>query len=267
MIRAFRARSGFTSTSVAGLERFRLLFSHGGPEQCLEVSARPRGGDCLREFETTYILQPEITDEGVGAVNARLDGIFEKGGSVRLLFDDDGKRRLAYEIAGFQKGHYVTAQYLDDGAVVPVIERSLRLDESVLRFLTVRIADRVTNIEERKEQAVEEEKVRAQRAAERAVRDAEEAKARAEMDAAREAEEAARAAEEAARAAEEAARAAEEAARAAQAAAEASAAEASAAEEGKVAGAAEDDEAAGGEEAAAEPAGTPEKTPAGGEES
>ena len=41
----------------------------------------------MREFETTYILQPEITDEGVAALNARLDGIFEKGGSIRLLVE------------------------------------------------------------------------------------------------------------------------------------------------------------------------------------
>ena len=93
----------------------------------------------MREFETTYVLQPEITDEGVAALNTRLDGIFESSGSIRLLYEDDGKRRLAYEIAGFQKGHYITAQYLDEGAVVPELERALRLDESVLRFLTIRV--------------------------------------------------------------------------------------------------------------------------------
>jgi small subunit ribosomal protein S6 len=200
----------------------------------------------LREFETTYILQPEITDEGVAALNTRLDGIFEKGGSIRLLYEDDGKRRLAYEIGGFQKGHYVTAQYLDEGGVVPDLERTLRLDESVLRFLTIRVTDRVANIEERKERAVEEEKVRAQRAAERAEREAEEAKARAESEAAREAEDAQRAAD---AAAAEAARAAE--------AAEAAPADA----------APESGEAAAAPEASEAPAETPEEKPAGGEES
>ena len=152
----------------------------------------------MREFETTYVLQPEITDEGVAALNERLDGLFEKSGSIRLLYEDDGKRRLAYEINGFQKGHYVTAQYLDAGDVVPELERTLRLDESVLRFLTVRVADRVTDIEARKAAAKEEEQVRAARAAERAAREAEEAKARAESEAARAEAEAQRAAEAAA---------------------------------------------------------------------
>jgi small subunit ribosomal protein S6 len=132
----------------------------------------------LREFETTFILQPEITEEGAKAINDRLDSILERHGAVRLLCDDDGKRRLAFEIRHFQKGHYFTLHYFDGGKVVPELERALRLDESVLRFLTVRVADEVGDIEERKRQAAEEEKLRAERAAERAALEAQEARER-----------------------------------------------------------------------------------------
>ena len=132
----------------------------------------------LREYETTFILQPEITDEGVKSVRERLDGILERNGAVRLLYDDDGKRRLAYEIKHFQKGHYLTLHYFDGGKAVPEVERSLRLDESVLRFLTVKVSDTVGDVEERKKQAAEEEKIRAERAAERAALDAQEARDR-----------------------------------------------------------------------------------------
>ena len=132
----------------------------------------------LREFETTYILQPEITEEGAKAINQRLDSILERTGAIRLLLDDDGKRRLAFEIKHFQKGHYFTLHYFDGGKAVPEIERALRLDESVLRFLTVRVADEVGDIEERKRQAAEEEKLRAERAAERAALEAQEARER-----------------------------------------------------------------------------------------
>jgi small subunit ribosomal protein S6 len=132
----------------------------------------------LREFETTFILQPEITEEGAKAINDRLDSILERHGAVRLLCDDDGKRRLAFEIRHFQKGHYFTLHYFDGGKVVPELERALRLDESVLRFLTVRVADEVGDVEERKRQAAEEEKLRAERAAERAALEAQEARER-----------------------------------------------------------------------------------------
>jgi small subunit ribosomal protein S6 len=132
----------------------------------------------LREYETTFIVQPEISDEGREALCQKLDASLEKQGSVRLMLDDVGKRKLAYEIQKFQKGHYLTLTYLDDGRAVKEIERLLRLEESVLRFLTVQVSAEVVDIEARKTEAAEQEKLRKQRAAERAAREAEEERAR-----------------------------------------------------------------------------------------
>jgi len=133
----------------------------------------------VREFETTFIVQPEISDEGLQAIRARLDGILARHGAVRLMCDDLGRKRLAYEIRRFQKGHYLELVYLDKGPVVPEIERALRLDDSVLRFLTVQVATHVEDIEKRKAQAAALEEERARKAAERAAREAEEEAARA----------------------------------------------------------------------------------------
>jgi small subunit ribosomal protein S6 len=132
----------------------------------------------VREYETTFIVQPEISDEGREGLLVKLDGLLEKQGGVRLGLDDVGKRKLAYEIRKFQKGHYYTLQYLDKGPVVKELERQLRLEESVLRFLTVMVNEEVVDIEARKASAAEEEKLRKQRAAERAAREAEEERAR-----------------------------------------------------------------------------------------
>jgi len=132
----------------------------------------------VREYETTFIVQPEISDEGREVILQKLDGLLEKQGGIRLGLDDVGKRKLAYEIRKFQKGHYYTLQYLDRGPIVKELERQLRLEESVLRFLTVMVNEEVVDIEGRKASAAEEEKVRKQRAAERAAREAEEERAR-----------------------------------------------------------------------------------------
>lgn len=132
----------------------------------------------VREYETTFIVQPEISDEGREAMLQKLDALIEKQGAVRLAVDDVGKRKLAYEIQKFQKGHYYTLQYLDRGPAVKELERTLRLEESVLRFLTVMVNEEVTDIEGRKAAAAEEERLRKQRAAERAAREAEEERAR-----------------------------------------------------------------------------------------
>ena len=134
----------------------------------------------MREYETTFIVQPEISDEGCRELLTRIDGILEREGAIRLLHDDQGKRKLAYEIRKFQKGRYVTTHYLDFGRAVAPLERVLRLEESVLRFLTVQVSDRVEDIEQRKGAAVEEERIRAERARERAAREAEEEQARRE---------------------------------------------------------------------------------------
>lgn len=135
-----------------------------------------------REYETTFIVQPEISDEGAKAILARLDGVLASAGATRLMCEDHGKRKLAYEIKKFHKGHYYTLMYLDGGKVVPEVERVLRLDESILRFLTVQAAENVTDIEGRKAAAAAAEVEQAKRAAERAAREAEEAEARREAE-------------------------------------------------------------------------------------
>lgn len=127
----------------------------------------------MREFETCFIVQPEISDEACTELCTRLDGILEKSGARRVWLDDWGKRKLAYEIQHFQKGHYFVLYYLDDGKVVGEIERTLRLEESVLRFLTARAEEEVTDVEARLAEGREEERVQREKAAERAAREAE----------------------------------------------------------------------------------------------
>ncbi|MDJ0788928.1 MAG: 30S ribosomal protein S6 [Myxococcota bacterium] len=135
----------------------------------------------MREYETTFIIQPEISEEGCQELLGRVDALLGREGAERLLHDDQGRRRLAYEINNFQKGRYVTTYYLDEqGKSVEPFERLLRLEESILRFLTVMADDDVSDLDERRTRAKEQEKLQAERARERAEREAEEEKARQE---------------------------------------------------------------------------------------
>ena len=118
----------------------------------------------MREYETMFVVQPEISDEGTAAILARLDGELEKAGSIRLLCEDWGKRKLAYEIEKFHKGHYHILRFLDSGQVIPPLERTLRFEESVLRFLTVLVDEEVVDIEARKARAATEEEEQRKRA-------------------------------------------------------------------------------------------------------
>ncbi len=129
----------------------------------------------MREYETTLIVQPEISDEGIASLQQRLDGTLEASNGIRLLYDDLGKRRLAYEIQNFQKGRYVMLRFLDEGSSIPGLERALRLEDSIIRFLTVQVSDDVKDVPARQAAAAEEQRIRAEKAAERAAREAEEA--------------------------------------------------------------------------------------------
>jgi small subunit ribosomal protein S6 len=136
----------------------------------------------LREYETTFIVQPEISDEGGLAILSKLDGILKTGGATRLMCEDHGKRKLAYEVRKFHKGHYYTLMFLDEGTVVPDLERVLRLEESVLRFMTILAKEEVADVEARKAEASAAEEEQTKRAEERAVREAEEATSRREAE-------------------------------------------------------------------------------------
>ncbi len=92
-----------------------------------------------REYETTYILRPNTTNEGVAEVNTRIKGVIESMGGKVLKVDNWGKRRLAYEVAKERKGIYIYWLYLAKSGVVEEAERNLRMLDNVIRYLTVKV--------------------------------------------------------------------------------------------------------------------------------
>src|SRR3954469_1398990 len=96
-----------------------------------------------REYETTYILRPNTSNEGVAEVNTRIKGIIEGMGGKIIKVDNWGKRRLAYEVAKERKGIYLYWQYLAQPGVVEETERNLRMLDNVIRYLTVKVDDNI----------------------------------------------------------------------------------------------------------------------------
>ncbi len=92
-----------------------------------------------REYETTYILRPNTSNEGVAEVNTRIRGVIEGMGGKILKVDNWGKRRLAYEVAKERKGIYLYWLYLSQPGVVEETERNLRMLDAVIRYLTVKV--------------------------------------------------------------------------------------------------------------------------------
>ena len=96
-----------------------------------------------REYETIYILRPNTPNEGVAEVNTRIRGIIEQMGGKIIKVDNWGKRRLAYEVAKERKGIYLYWQYLATPGVVEETERNLRMLDSVIRYLSVKVDENI----------------------------------------------------------------------------------------------------------------------------
>jgi len=96
-----------------------------------------------REYETIYIMRPDIDAEGAERVGARLSEVVDREKGRLTKVELWGRRRLAYDIAKHRRGIYVYLKYLGDGAVVSEVERSLRLSDGVLKYQTVLLRSNV----------------------------------------------------------------------------------------------------------------------------
>jgi small subunit ribosomal protein S6 len=96
-----------------------------------------------REYETIFILRPDVTNEQIGAVNTRVRGVVESGAGKLIKVENWGRRKLAYEVKKQLKGVYLFWKYLGDPGLVEELERNLRLTDTVIRYYSVKVADNV----------------------------------------------------------------------------------------------------------------------------
>jgi small subunit ribosomal protein S6 len=93
-------------------------------------------------YDVLLIVDPQLTDEEVAQLSGRLqESLAALGGEVTGS-ENWGKRRLAFELRKHREGHYLLFMAQAAPAVVREYERQLRLNESVLRFLTTRVVER-----------------------------------------------------------------------------------------------------------------------------
>jgi small subunit ribosomal protein S6 len=87
------------------------------------------------------IVDPQLTDEEIAQLGARLqEALVTLGGEV-MTSEDWGRRRLVFELRKQREGHYLLLQVRAVPAVMREYERQLKLNESVLRFLMTRVVE------------------------------------------------------------------------------------------------------------------------------
>jgi small subunit ribosomal protein S6 len=97
----------------------------------------------MRHYETLYIVNPELDDENYKAVVDKFRDLIEKEKSVIVKLEEWGKQRLAYQVKKFDQGAYVLMDYCGGSGVTAELERDLKLDDRILKYQTVKLADDV----------------------------------------------------------------------------------------------------------------------------
>jgi small subunit ribosomal protein S6 len=127
----------------------------------------------MRHYETTFILRPNLGEEQFTEIIDRTVGIITGDDGAIITLDRWGIKRLAYEINREVQGYYVYLNFAAPGKTAAEIERIFRIDDRVLRYLTVKLGDAMNAeaIEAEKERIAE---VAAQAAAKAAAAEGEE---------------------------------------------------------------------------------------------
>jgi small subunit ribosomal protein S6 len=97
---------------------------------------KPKGGT-MRRYETIFILDPDVSEEQRGSVFGRLSDLMGQKAGLQVTLDEWGAKKLAYEIRKKHRGYYVRLDYCGGGDLVDEIERFFRIDDRILKYMTI----------------------------------------------------------------------------------------------------------------------------------
>jgi small subunit ribosomal protein S6 len=110
-------------------------------EECYVSSEVEQQDDQQREYELVFILQGNLDDEGVRTFNERLNQVITTQAGSVISTEMWGRRTLAYPIGKSFEGHYILERFNLPPVGTEEVERLLRFNESVLRYLLIRNGD------------------------------------------------------------------------------------------------------------------------------
>jgi small subunit ribosomal protein S6 len=93
----------------------------------------------MKTYEVMFIVVPNAADEEIDKVVGNMETAVRGAQGEVLSVDKIGKRKLAYRVGKFEEGYYVLLNIKATGEVVKELERRLRVTDSVLRYITVRV--------------------------------------------------------------------------------------------------------------------------------
>jgi small subunit ribosomal protein S6 len=107
----------------------------------------------MRHYEVTWIMRPSLGDTQFDEIIDRTAGIITDDGGTVIDISRWGIKKLAYDIRKESQGCYVCMNFAAPGGTIKELERIFRIDDRVLRYLTIKLADAIdaAGIEQAKE--------------------------------------------------------------------------------------------------------------------
>ena len=91
----------------------------------------------MKRYETIAIIDPDLSKEAEIPIFERLNDLIPQYEGFLIETDDWGTKKLAYDIKKKNRGHYVRFDYCGDGALIQEMERFFRIDDKIMKFMTV----------------------------------------------------------------------------------------------------------------------------------
>jgi len=104
----------------------------------------------MRVYEELFIIKPDAPDEEVDAYVGQVKELITNGKGTIDKVDKWGIRKLAYRLGKYNEGCYILVQFSSTPELVKEVERRMRVTDMVIKFITVRIDEKLKKIEKRK---------------------------------------------------------------------------------------------------------------------
>jgi len=105
----------------------------------------------MRRYETIFIADNDLSEEDRSPIFEKLKDLIQQHSGLLVMVDQWGGKKLAYEIKKKARGYYVRLDYCGSGILVNEIERFFRIDDRILKYMTV-VLDKDVDIETVKEE-------------------------------------------------------------------------------------------------------------------
>jgi small subunit ribosomal protein S6 len=106
----------------------------------------------MRIYEELFIIRPDASEEEIDAYVEQLRPVITGGGGTLDKVEKWGIRRLAYRVAKRDEGYYVLLQFSSGPDAVKELERRMRVSDLVLKYLTVRIDEKLKRLDKRRKE-------------------------------------------------------------------------------------------------------------------